>query len=58
VYAPVPDGRGLAVYFWLRLWFRPLRSAESPGPVIGLVGETRAGMWMLRDGLTVVTADS
>jgi hypothetical protein len=49
VYAPVPDGRGLAVYFWLRLGFRPLRLDEAPGPVIGLLGETRAGIWMLRD---------
>jgi hypothetical protein len=51
VYAPVPDGRGLAVYFWLRLGFRPLRLDEAPGPVTGLLGETRAGMWMLRGRL-------
>ena len=50
VYAPIPDGRGLAVYFWLRLGFRPLRTPESPGRLIGLTtGETRAGIWMLRD---------
>jgi hypothetical protein len=24
-YAPIPDGRGLAVYFWLRLGYRPPR---------------------------------
>jgi GNAT superfamily N-acetyltransferase len=50
VYAAIPDGRGLAVYFWLRLGFRPLRSTEWPGPVTGLLGEERAGIWMLRDG--------
>jgi hypothetical protein len=49
VYAPVPDGRGLAVYFWLRLGFRPLLAGESPGPVTGLTGEPMEGLWMLRD---------
>jgi hypothetical protein len=49
VYAPVPDGRGLAVYFWLRLGFRPLTTPHSPGPLLGLTGESRAGIWMLRD---------
>jgi GNAT superfamily N-acetyltransferase len=51
VYAPIPDGRGLAVYFWLRLGFRPLRQTESPGPVTGLLGEERAGIWMLSDSV-------
>jgi hypothetical protein len=51
VYALVPDGRGLAVYFWLRLGFRPLRLMESPGPVTGLLGEPRAGIWMLSESL-------
>jgi GNAT superfamily N-acetyltransferase len=50
VYAPVPDGRGLAVYFWLRLGFRPLRTPESPGPLAGLNAEPVRGIWMLRDG--------
>ena len=49
VYAPVPEGRGLAVYFWLRLGFRPLSAAESPGPLLGLTGESKPGIWMLRD---------
>jgi GNAT superfamily N-acetyltransferase len=49
VYAPVPDGRGLAVYFWLRLGFRPLTLLESPGPLIGLGDESKPGIWMLRD---------
>jgi GNAT superfamily N-acetyltransferase len=49
VYAAIPDGRGLAVYFWLRLGFRPLTTPEWPGPVTGLLGESRAGIWMLRD---------
>jgi hypothetical protein len=45
----VPDGRGLAVYFWLRLGFRPLLLPESPGPLIGLSSEPVRGIWMLRD---------
>jgi GNAT superfamily N-acetyltransferase len=49
VYAPIPDGRGLAVYFWLRLGFRPLTKPESPGPLIGLTSESKPGIWMLRD---------
>jgi len=49
VYAPVPDGRGLAVYFWLRLGFRPLTTPESPGPLVGLTSESKPGIWMLRD---------
>jgi hypothetical protein len=48
-YAPIPDGRGLAVYFWLRLGYRPLLASESPGPLIGLTSEPPAGIWMLRD---------
>ena len=50
VYAPVPDNRGLAVYFWLRLGYRPLTAAESPGPLVGLNPEPKAGIWMLRAG--------
>ena len=50
VYAPVPDGRGLAVYFWLRLGFRPLLQGESPGAVVGLTGEEMRGIWMLSEG--------
>jgi GNAT superfamily N-acetyltransferase len=49
VYAPVPDGRGLAVYFWLRLGFRPLTMPDSPGPLVGLSSAPQ-GIWMLRDG--------
>ena len=50
VYAPVPDGRGLAVYFWLRLGFKPLTVPDSPGPLVGLSREPVHGIWMLRDG--------
>jgi GNAT superfamily N-acetyltransferase len=46
--APVPEGRGLAVYFWLRVGYRPLRLAEAPGPPSGLAGPI-AGIWMARD---------
>jgi GNAT superfamily N-acetyltransferase len=49
VFAPVPDGRGLAVYFWLRLGYRPLSAAQAPLPVQGLTSEAVAGIWMLRD---------
>jgi GNAT superfamily N-acetyltransferase len=49
VYATVPEGRGLAVYFWLRLGLRPLSAAESPGPLLGLKDEALPGIWMLRD---------
>lgn len=49
VYAPVPEGRGLAVYFWLRLGFRPLTTPEWPGPLVGLNAEPVRGIWMLRD---------
>jgi hypothetical protein len=48
-YAPVPDGRGLAVYFWLRLGYRPLTAAQAPWPLAGLSTEPRRGMWMLRE---------
>ena len=50
VYAPVPEGRGLAVYFWLRLGFRPLSRAESPKSPLGLTGDSKPGIWMVRDG--------
>jgi hypothetical protein len=48
-YAPIPDGRGLAVYFWLRLGYRPLLATESPGALVGLTANAPAGIWMLRD---------
>ena len=51
VYAPVPDGRGLAVYFWMRLGYRPLSAADAPGPLVGLTDSTRTGIWLLRDGV-------
>ena len=49
VYAPVPEGRGLAVYFWLRLGFRPLDLAEAPKAPLGLTADSKPGIWMLRD---------
>ena len=49
VYAPIPDWRGLAVYFWLRQGYRPVTFAEAPWPLTGLVPEPRPGIWMLRD---------
>lgn len=49
VYAPVPDGRGLAVYFWLRLGYRPLIAAEAPGGLVGLTSELRPGIWLVRE---------
>lgn len=50
VFAPVPEGRGLAVYFWLRLGFRPLSVAESPQAPLGLTADAKPGIWMVRDG--------
>jgi len=29
-YAPTPDRHGIAIYFWIRLGYRPLPSAEWP----------------------------
>jgi len=49
VYAPIPDGRGLAVYFWLRLGFRPLTQSESPGALVGLNDAAPPGIWMARE---------
>jgi GNAT superfamily N-acetyltransferase len=49
VYAGVPEGRGLAVYFWLRLGFRPLISGETPEAPVGLAGESLPGIWMVRE---------
>ena len=48
-FAPVPDGRGLAVYFWLRLGYRPLTTQQAPWPPAGLADEPRRGMWMVRE---------
>jgi GNAT superfamily N-acetyltransferase len=48
VYAPVPEGRGLAVYFWLRLGFRPVLASRAP-PMRGLSPERLSGIWLLRD---------
>jgi ribosomal protein S18 acetylase RimI-like enzyme len=49
VFACVPDTRGLAVYFWLRLGFRPLLRADAPWPLMSLGEVAPAGIWMLRD---------
>jgi hypothetical protein len=49
VYAPIPDWRGLAVYFWLRQGYRPVTTAEAPWPLTGLMPDPRPGIWMLRD---------
>ena len=49
VLAPVPEQRGLAVYFWLRLGFRPLLQVESPSEPLGLDGKPLRGIWMARD---------
>jgi hypothetical protein len=48
-YTPVPDGRGLAVYFWLRLGYRPLLTSEQPEPLVGLTSDPVRGIWMMRD---------
>jgi hypothetical protein len=51
VYAPVPEARGLAVYFWLRLGYRPLSDGEAPVPPVGLNGRPMAGIWMVRESV-------
>jgi GNAT superfamily N-acetyltransferase len=48
VLAPIPEQRGLAVYFWLRLGYRPLLRSEAPWPVAGLDGKPFRGIWMAR----------
>lgn len=47
--APVPEGRGLAVYFWLRLGYRPLTRKDAPWAPVGLNGKPAPGLWMARD---------
>ena len=47
VYAPVPETRGLALYFWLRLGYRPLLSSRAPAPPRFATGD--GGIWLLRD---------
>ena len=47
VYAPVPETRGLAVYFWLRLGYRPLLPSRAPAPPRFATGD--GGIWLLRD---------
>ncbi len=49
IYAPVPDGRGLAVYFWLRLGYRPLLKEMAPWPLASLNAASPPGIWLLRD---------
>jgi GNAT superfamily N-acetyltransferase len=51
VYAPVPEARGLAVYFWLRLGYRPLSAGDAPGPPTGLNGSPMPGIWMVRESV-------
>ena len=50
VLAPVPDVRGLAVYFWLRLGYRALLREEANWPLLSLNDVQPAGIWMARDG--------
>ena len=47
VFAAVPETRGLAVYFWLRLGYRPLLSSRAPAPPRFATGG--GGIWLLRD---------
>jgi hypothetical protein len=41
------------VYFWLRLGYRPLTSAQAPWPLAGLSQAPRRGIWMVREGTDV-----
>jgi antitoxin (DNA-binding transcriptional repressor) of toxin-antitoxin stability system len=47
--AAIPDQIGLAVYFWLRLGYRPLRQTEAPWPLVGLNLKPARGIWMARE---------
>jgi GNAT superfamily N-acetyltransferase len=47
--APVPENRGLAVYFWLRLGYRPLTQADAQWATVGLNGRHVPGIWMARE---------
>ena len=42
IYVAVPSAIGLALYFWLRLGYRPLTQREWPAPLDGI------STWMLR----------
>ena len=44
LYALVPSHIGLALYFWLRLGYRPLTRAERPAPPAD-----RPAVWMVRN---------
>ncbi len=44
IYACVPARLGLALYFWLRLGYRPLMQAESPAQP-----EISPSVWMVRE---------
>jgi ribosomal protein S18 acetylase RimI-like enzyme len=43
IYVAVPATTGLALYFWLRLGYRPLLQREWPAPLDGV------SAWMMRD---------
>jgi GNAT superfamily N-acetyltransferase len=44
LYVKVPASLGLALYFWLRLGYRPLTQAEAPSPA----SPTSPATWMVR----------
>jgi GNAT superfamily N-acetyltransferase len=44
IYVAIPSELGLALYFWLRLGYRPLTQAEWPGPP-----ERPPSTWMVRE---------
>ena len=44
IYVAVPSELGLALYFWLRLGYRPLTQAEWPAPP-----ERPPATWMVRE---------
>jgi hypothetical protein len=46
--AAVPEQRGLAVYFWLRLGYRQLVRAGAHRPVNGLRGDQKPCIWIPR----------
>ena len=46
----VPASNGVALYFWLRLGYRPVAQGARPaGEVLPSIEAAREGTWMVRD---------
>jgi len=47
----VPGSNGVALYFWLRLGYRPVAQGPEPGEPLPSVEGASEGTWMVRDQL-------